>query len=61
MWWDEYEIKVTNAFDAINKYEGHNVYSNNMHIRILNGNVKANFGNILKEALLWKRQGYQLT
>ena len=43
MWWDEFEIQMNFAFNAYNKKEGRNVHSEEMKLRKLQKEIKADF------------------
>ena len=43
MWWDEFEVRLTNAFSAIDKEENRVVHTDKMKLRLLNKKIKADF------------------
>ena len=43
MWWDEFEVRLTNAFAAIDKEANRVVHTDEMKLRLLNKKIKANF------------------
>ena len=43
MWWDRFEVKLSNNFAVIDKYAGRQVHSDVMKLRIINSKVRADF------------------
>ena len=48
MWWDEFEVRLTNAFALVDKDAGRQVHTDEMKLRMLNKKVKADFLNSMK-------------
>ena len=48
MWWDEFEIRLTNAFAIVDKDAGRQVHTNVMKLRLLNKKIHANFLTTIK-------------
>ena len=43
MWWDRFEVRLTNAFAIIDKDAGRQVHTDEMKLRMLNSKVRADF------------------
>ena len=43
MWWDRFEVRMTNAFAVVDKDAGQQVHRDKMKLRMLNSKVKADF------------------
>ena len=43
MWWDEFEVRLTNAFAIVDKDAGRQVHTDEMKLRLLNKKVRADF------------------
>ena len=43
MWWDRFEVRITNMFTIIDKDAGRKVHTDEIKIRLLNLKAKANF------------------
>ena len=43
MWWDKFEINLTNTFAVIDKNSGRQVHNDIMKLRMLNSKVRADF------------------
>ena len=48
MWWDEFEIRLTNAFTVADKEAGRQVHMDEMKLRLLNRKVRADFLSTIK-------------
>ena len=48
MWWDEFEIRLTNAFALVDKDAGRVVHTDEMKLRMLNKKIKADFLSSMK-------------
>ena len=48
MWWDEFEIRLTNAFAVVDKEAGRQVHTDEMKLRLLNRKVRADFLSTIK-------------
>ena len=48
MWWDEFEVRLTNAFALVNKDAGRQVHTDEMKLQMLNKKVKADFLSAMK-------------
>ena len=43
MWWDEFEVRLTNAFAILDKDAGRQVHTDDMKLRMLNSKIRADF------------------
>ena len=48
MWWDEFKIRLTNAFAVVDKEAGRQVHTDEMKLRLLNRKVRADFLSTIK-------------
>ena len=48
MWWDEFEIRLTNAFAVVDKEAGRQVHTDEMKLRLLNRKIRADFLSTIK-------------
>ncbi len=48
MWWDEFEVCLTNAFALVDKDAGRIVHTDEMKLRMLNKKVRADFLSLIK-------------
>ena len=48
IWWDEFEIRLTNAFAVVDKEAGRQVHMDEMKFRLLNRKVRADFLSTIK-------------
>ena len=43
MWWDEFQIRLTNVFAIVGKDAGHQVHTDESKLRLLNKKIRADF------------------
>ena len=43
MWWNKFEVKLTNAFAFIDKHEGHQFHTDVTKLRMLNSKIRSDF------------------
>ena len=48
MWWDEFEVRLINAFAIVDKNAGRRVHTDDMKLRLLNMKIKADFLSSMK-------------
>ncbi|MCP4745298.1 MAG: hypothetical protein GY874_04025, partial [Desulfobacteraceae bacterium] len=48
MWWDEFEVRLTNAFAVVDKDAGRQVHTDEMRLRLLNKKIEADFLSSMK-------------
>ena len=51
MWWNEFEIRMTNKFEIFNKDSGHQVHIDKLKLYLINKNIHANFLTTVKTTI----------
>ena len=51
MWWEEFVIRLTNAFEIIDKYAGREVHIDKSKMRLPNKNIRADFLTTMKTTI----------
>lgn len=61
MWWDEFEIRLTNAFAIIDKDAGRQVHTDDSKLRMLNTKIKADFLSQMKSNIAMEMNKVPMT
>ena len=48
MWWDEFDVRLTNAFAIVDKDAGRQVHTDEIKLRLLNKKIRADFLSTMK-------------